>query len=155
MKKLILIALALVTIQVNAQNKKQEFRKGERTEKGQRMSDLTPEEMAQLQTKKVTLLLDLTVAQQKKVEKLHLENAKERQAFREARQAKRKDGSGKNSSKKERLEMENQRLDKQIEMKKNMKKILNDEQFEKWEMIKIQRQGKSPKKNTGKRMQKS
>ncbi len=155
MKKLILIALALVTIQVSAQNKKQGERRGDPMERGQRMSDFTPEEMAQLQTKKTTLLLDLTVAQQKEVEKLHLENAKERQAFRETRQAKRKDGNGKNSNKDERLKMENQRLDRQLEMKKKMKKILNDEQFEKWEMIQAQRQGKSPKKNTGKRMQKS
>ena len=157
MKKLILIALALVTIQVSAQNKKQGERRGDTTERGQRMSDFTPEEMAQLQTKKTTLLLDLTVAQQKEVEKLHLENAKERQAFRETRQAKRKDGNGKNSSKEERLKMANQRLDRQLEMKKKMKKILNDEQFEKWEMTQGQGQGqgKSPKKNKGKRKQRS
>ena len=155
MKKLILIALALVTIQVSAQNKKQGERRGDPMERGQRMSDFTPEEMAQLQTKKTTLLLDLTVAQQKEVEKLHLENAKERQAFRETRQAKRKDGNGKNSNKEERLNMANQRLDRQLEMKKKMKKILNDEQFEKWELTQAQRQGKSPKKNTGKRKQRS
>ncbi len=154
MKKLILIALALVTIQVSAQNKKQGERRGDPMERGQRMSDFTPEEMAQLQTKKATLLLDLTDSQQKKVEKLHLENAKERQAFREARQAKRKDGSG-NTNKEERLKMANQRLDKQIEMKKKMKKILNDEQFEKWEVFQTQKQRKSPKKNTGKRMKRS
>ena len=155
MKKLILIALALVTIQVSAQNKKQGERRSDPMERGQRMSDFTPEEMAQLQTKKTTLLLDLTVAQQKEVEKLHLENAKERQAFRETRQAKRKDGNEKNSNKEERLNMANQRLDRQLEMKKKMKKILNDEQFEKWELTQAQRQGKSPKKNTGKRKQRS
>ena len=155
MKKLFLIALALVTIQVNAQNKKQGERRGDPMERGQRMGDFTPEEMAQLQTKKATLLLDLTEAQQKKVEKLHLENAKERQAFREARRAKRKDGSGKSANKEERLKMANQRLDKQLEMKKKMKKILNDEQFEKWEIFQTQKQSKSPKKNTGNRMQKS
>ncbi len=155
MKKLILIALALVTIQVSAQNKKQGERRGDPMEKGQRMGDFTPEEMAQLQTKKATLLLDLTEAQQKKVEKLHLENAKERQAFREARRAKRKDGSGKSANKEERLKMANQRLDRQLEMKQKMKKILDDKQLEKWEMIQAQRQGKSPKKNKGKGMQKS
>ena len=155
MKKLILIALALVTIQVSAQNKKQGERRGDPMERGQRMGDFTPEEMAQLQTKKTTLLLDLTVSQQKEVEKLHLENAKERQAFRETRQAKRKDGNGKNSSKEERLKMANQRLDRQLEMQKKMKKILNDEQFEKWEMIQAQGQGKSPKKNKGIRKQRS
>jgi len=145
MKKIILIVLALAAIQVNAQNGKQNFRNGDRIGNGQRMSDFTPEEIAQLQTKKMTLLLDLTEAQQKKVEKLHLENAKERQAFRETRQANREDGSGKRLSKEERLEMMNGRLDKQIEMKQKMKKILNSDQFEKWEKYGDLRQIKSDK----------
>ena len=51
--------------------------------------------------------------------------------------------------------MANQRLDRQLEMQKKMKKILNDEQFEKWEMIQAQGQGKSPKKNKGIRKQRS
>ncbi len=64
MKKLILIALALVTIQVSAQNKrleqqrksdKQEFRKGGKMKKGQMMKDFTPNEMAQLHSNKMTL----------------------------------------------------------------------------------------------------
>jgi len=156
MKKLILIALALVTIQVSAQNRKQEFRKGERMEKGQRMSDLTPEEMAQLQTKKMTLALDLTEAQQKKIEKLNLENAKDRKAKMEARQAKMKDSKGEKPSKEERLKMMNERLDKQIEMKQKMKKILDDEQLEKWEKNHAQKQRAAKKqKGKGKRMQKS
>ncbi len=155
MKKLILIALALVTIQVSAQNKKQEFRKGDRMERGQRMSDFTPEEMAQLQTKKMTLDLDLTEAQQKQVEKLNLENAKERKAKMEARQAKMKDGKGEKPSKEERLIIMNERLDKQMEMKKKLKNILNEEQLKKWEKYHVQKKRGPHKKSKGKRMQKS
>ena len=155
MKKLILIALALVTIQVSAQNRKQEFRKGERMEKGQRMSDFTPEEMAQLQTKKMTLTLDLTEAQQKKIEKLNLENAKDRKAKMEARQAQMRDGKSEKPSKEERLKIINERLDKQIEMKQKMKKILDEEQLEKWEKNHAQKQRAGKKqKGKGKRMQK-
>ena len=155
MKKVILIVLALVTIQVSAQNRKQEFRKGERTEKGQRMNDFTPQEMAQLQTKKMTLALDLTNSQQKEVEKIHLEKAKEQQAFREDRQAKRKDGKGEKPTKEERLERMNGRLDKQIEMKEKMKKILNDEQFEKWEKINKRKQFQKSGKNKERKMKRS
>jgi len=155
MKKLILIALALVTIQVSAQNRKQEFRKGDRPEKGQRMSDFTPEEMAQLQTKKMTLTLDLTEAQQKKIEKLNLENAKDRKAKMEARQAQMRDGKSEKPSKEERLKIINERLDKQIEMKQKMKKILDEEQLEKWEKNHAQKQRAGKKqKGKGKRMQK-
>ncbi len=154
MKKLILIALALVTIQVSAQNKKQGERRGDPMERGQRMSDFTPEEMAQLQTKKMALALDLTEAQQKKIEKLNLENAKERKAKMEARQAEMRDGKGEKPSKEERLKMMNERLDKQIEMKDKMKKILDDEQLEKWEKNHAQKQ-RAGKKQKGKGKQRS
>ena len=153
MKKLILIALALVTIQVSAQDRKQEFRKGDRMERGERFKDLTPEEKAQLQTKKMTLHLDLTQSQQKQIEKLNLENAKDRKANMETRQAKKKEGKGEKPSKEERLAMMNERLDKLIEMKGKMKKILDDEQFEKWEKNHAQKQ-RAGKKQKGKRMQK-
>ena len=155
MKKIFLIALALVTIQVSAQNKKQEFRKGDKMERGQRMSDFTPEEMAQLQTKKMTLDLDLTKAQQKQIEKINLENAKERKAKMDARQAKMKDGKGEKPSKEERLKMMNERLDKQLEVKQKMKQVLNAEQFEKWEKNHAQKNRGPRNKSKEKRMQKS
>lgn len=155
MKKIILIALALVTIQVSAQDKGPENRKGNKMEKGQRMSDFTPEEMAQLQTKKMTLDLDLTEAQQKKIEKINLENAKERKEKMEARQAKKKDGTGEKPSKEERLAMMNERLDKQMEIKQKMKQILNAEQFEKWEKNHAQKKRGPHKKSKGKRKQRS
>ena len=154
MKKLFLIALALVTIQVSAQNKKQGEKKGDRMENRKGLKDFTPEETAQLQTKKMTLDLDLTEAQQKKVEKLNLENAKERKAKMDERQAKRKDGNAERPSKEERLAMMNERLDKQMEMKKKMKQILNDDQFEKWEKNQARRQDKKHRKPKGERKQK-
>ena len=147
MKKIFLILLALITLQVSAQKNKQEFRKGNKTEKGQRMSDYTPEEMAQLQTKKMTLDLDLNASQQKQIEKINLENAKERQAKREARHAEMKNGNTQKLSKEERLARINERLDRQLEMKQKMKKILNTEQFEKWEKNQARRQGKSNKRS--------
>ena len=146
MKNLLVIALALITIQVSAQNRNQGERRGARMEQGQRNKDFTPEEIAQLQTKKMTLHLDLTVSQQKQIEKLHLENAKERQSRMEERQTKMKE---------DRLSMMNERLDRQIEMKAKMKKILNPEQFEKWETMQTRKQRGMQKNMKEKRKKKS
>lgn len=139
MKKIFLIALALVTIQMSAQDRKQMHKKGERAEK---MQDYTPEEMAELQTKKLTLDLDLTEAQQKQVLALSLENAKDRKAFMEKRQDKQKEKEAKTASKEEKLKMKNDMLDKQIAMKAKMKEILNEEQYKKWESLQNERMEK-------------
>lgn len=155
MKKLILIALALITIQVSAQNRNQEFRKGERKERINKFKDFSPEEMAQLQTKRMTLDLDLTPSQQKQIQKLNLENAKDRKAKMETRQARMKDVNAEKPNKEERLKMMNERLDKQIEMKQKMSKILNSDQMEKWESIHNRKQQKDFKKQKPQRTKKS
>ncbi|OBX21504.1 MULTISPECIES: hypothetical protein [Bizionia] len=139
MKKIFLIALALVTIQMSAQDKKQMHKKGERTEK---MQSYTPEEMAELQTKKLTLDLDLTEVQQKQVMALNLEGAKERKAMMEKRQELQKEKEAKSVSKDNKLKMKNDKLDKQIAMKAKMKEILNDEQYAKWEKLQKERMEK-------------
>ncbi len=121
--------IAVATLQVSAQEQKREFRK-------QRMESKTtysPEEMAQLQTKKMTLQLDLNDKQQKEVSAIFLEQAKLRQSKREAFSQSKMQGEKKNWSKEDRLKMTNARLDHQIEMKKSMKNILSTEQFEKWD----------------------
>ena len=129
MKKLIFIALAFIAVQATAQqrNDRPNRPQGERME---RFKDMTPEEMATLQTKKMALQMDLTESQQKEIQKINLENAKERKARMEAR---RNSGNMRNLSKEERLKIANERLDRQIEMKAKMKKILNEEQYAKWE----------------------
>jgi methionine-rich copper-binding protein CopC len=99
----------------------------------EKLQDVTPEEMASLQTKKMTLQLGLNESQQKEIQKINLENAKDRKAKMEARKAQKANGTITKPSKEEQLKMMNERLDNQIEMKEKMKKILNDEQFAKWE----------------------
>ncbi|MCF8274596.1 MAG: hypothetical protein K9I95_12270 [Flavobacteriaceae bacterium] len=132
MKKLILIAIAMIAIQVSAQDSKERPNK-ERSAKMEKLQDVTPEEMASLQTKKMTLQLGLNESQQKEIQKINLENAKDRKAKMEARKAQKANGTITKPSKEEQLKMMNERLDNQIEMKEKMKKILNDEQFAKWE----------------------
>lgn len=140
MKKLVVIALALITLQVSAQE--------QRRERGNHV-DYTPEEMAQLQTKKMTLDLDLTEAQQRQVSAINLENAKARKEKMKAFKGKKENGE--KPSKEEMLKMKNDRLDAQIAMKKKMKSILNDEQFEKWEKRQNKRQAMRGKKKMKKR----
>lgn len=143
MKRFIIIAIALISIQGIAQERRGEHRKGDRGQRTQILKDLTPEEATTLQTKKMTLRLDLSEAQQKEIYKLHLANAKERKAKMEAFK---KDGKGrKELSKEQRYKMMNERLDKQIAMKKKMKSILTDEQYEKYE------KGQKHKKMKGKK----
>ena len=150
MKKLAILALALITFQANAQDKK-EVRK----ERKEKMMQLEPQEMAELQTKKMTLHLDLTEAQQKRVMELNLEQAKQRKAaMQKHMEAKEK---GEKPTKEQRLAFENKKLDAQIENKKKMKNILNDEQYKKWETMLKKRAHKRAemkgKMRRGKRME--
>ncbi len=100
---------------------------------GDDMHDLTPEQMATLQTKKMTLALDLTTAQQSQMQALNLENAKMRQEKMAAFKAKKENGEMKERTSEERFAMQNERLDHQIAQKDKMKSILSEEQFQKWE----------------------
>ncbi len=131
MKKIILIALLVIASQVNAQQK--EYANNMRGDRSERFSDMTPDEIATLQAKKMTLRLDLNESQQKEIKKLILENASSRKSKMEAFKAKKESGEMAKPSKEERLKMMNERLDKQIEMKAKMKKILSDEQYAKWQ----------------------
>tara|TARA_R110002049_G_scaffold295948_3_gene483754 strand:+ start:4444 stop:4911 length:468 start_codon:yes stop_codon:yes gene_type:complete len=153
MKKLILIAIAFIGLQATAQQK-QGTNRGER---GNKMMTLSAEDMATLQTKKMTLALDLNESQQKEIQKINLENATARKAQMEKRKANKEAGTAQRPSEEERLKMMNAMLDHKIEMKAKMKSILNTEQYAKWEkaqarMGKKKRDGmKGKKKGEGQR----
>ncbi len=144
MKKLVLIAIAFIAIQATSQNANQRPNK-ERGNRMERFSDMTPEEMATLQTKKMTLHLDLNESQQRAIQKLNLQNATERKARMEARKAKRGNGNMQKPSKEERLKMMNKVLDHKIAMKAKMKDILNADQYTKWEKYQERMQGRHKK----------
>lgn len=119
MKKVFVLALLTVGMTVFAQGKRMKH------------NDLSAEEQTELQVKKMTLDLDLTEKQQKEIKTILMENAKIRET-KSAEMKKRKE-SGEKLSKEERLKMQNERLDNQIEMKKKFKSILSEEQMTKWE----------------------
>ncbi|WP_299549416.1 hypothetical protein [Seonamhaeicola sp.] len=153
MKRLILIALAFVSVQAFAQPNQGQKNK----ERAHKMHNLSPEEAATLQTKKLTLHLDLNEKQQAEVKAILLANATARKAKMEEMKAKKESGELQKPTKEQRLEMANARLDHQIAMKAKMKKILNEEQYAKWEKVqaKMAQRSKAGKKGEGKkRMQK-
>ncbi|MBA6315134.1 hypothetical protein [Cellulophaga baltica] len=119
-------------------------------QKREMKSEMTPDQMATLSTKKMTLALDLTESQQAKVYVLELEHATERLAKMKARKQARETGTTKNLSSEQRYDMQSKMLDQRIEQKKKMKSVLTKEQFEKWEKMSHHRnregrKGKHPK----------
>jgi len=136
MKKLALVVVLISGITLSAQR-----HQGDRGT----MQDLSPQEIATLQTKKMTLALDLDQKQQTEVQSLFLTNATERKNKMDERKSKKEDGN--RPSKEERYAMQNERLDHMIAQKASMKKILNEAQFEKWEKMQLRRQkGKRERK---------
>lgn len=140
MKHLILIAIAFATLQVTAQQK----RKGQ-SEKEKIMKDLTPEEIATISTKRMTLNLDLNESQQKQIKAILLENATFRKQKMEARQKTKEENKDKTKSKEVFVERTNEKLDREIATKAKIKAILTQEQFEKWEKTQS-RKNKRPKR---------
>jgi hypothetical protein len=120
MKKLAFVLIALIAFNTQAQ---------ERPTREKR--DLSPEQVAVLKTKKMTLHLDLSKGQQKEIEALNLDIAKEHKEMKVNREKR------KELMQDKRFAMKNKILDKQIALKRKMKKILNEDQFDKWEKSKI------------------
>lgn len=141
MKKLIMIAIAFLTLNATAQDRKK---------KNEFFKDLTAEEVATLKTKKMTLHLDLTESQQTQVKALILEETKHQKKQRVKFEERKEKENTQKPSKEERLTMMNEQLDRKIEMKKNMKNILNAEQYEKWEST-LAKKGKRKQKKRSQR----
>lgn len=122
MKKIVLIAIALITVGAFAQDKRQE--------RSQR-PEFTPEQIATLKSKRMVLDLNLDESQRQNVYDLTLDHAKQRMAQKEKIKTGQK--KGKKLSSDERFQLQDDRLNKAIAHKNAMKGILNQVQFEKWE----------------------
>ena len=101
------------------------------------MQELSAEQIATLQTKKLTLALDLNEAQQRDIQKLNEENARLKKEKMEARKAAGAENEQKERNTDDKFNHHIERLDKAIEHKAKMKKILSKEQFDKWEKIQM------------------
>ena len=142
MKKLIFAVMMLSGVLLTAQHE------GHRKQRGQ-MKDMTPEQVATLKTKQLTLALDLSQAQQKEIQKLNLEQAQLRQAKRSAREEEKSGETKTQPNKEERYEQHVARLDQMIAHKAKMKSVLNAEQYEKWEKMHMHRQKQRRPKRSG------
>ncbi|NND79159.1 MAG: hypothetical protein HKN53_04615 [Maribacter sp.] len=125
MKKVLVLVMLMAGFTAMAQ-------KGERGHRGD-FKDLSAEQMATLHTKKMTLDLDLTEAQQSKIKAFHLEKFKNRKAKMEKRQAQKDTSERPKLTSDEKYALRLERLDAAIAHKAELKKILSTEQFEKWE----------------------
>ena len=155
MKKILIIALALFALQVTAQDQKKE--RQNKQDRSLKMMNLSAEEAATLQTKKMTLHLDLNESQQAQVKTINLENATKRKAMMAERKAKKESGNAQKPTQEQRLKMTNAKLDNKIAMKVKMKTILNEKQYAKWEKAQMQnaQNGKNKKKGMKKDMYKN
>lgn len=131
MKKFLYAAIALLSLQAIAQDRPQQ----KRHPRMESLKKLSPEQMAELQTKRLTLDLDLTDAQQKEIQKINLEHSKTLKAKMDEREKKVESDEPKKLTDEERYEMMNDKLDKQIQYKRQMKSILTPDQYNKWESL--------------------
>ena len=132
MKSISKILILLFSLSVFAQQppRQMDSELGKRpSNRMQAMKALTPEQEATLWTKKMTLELDLNKNQQDQMYALILEKTKKIKLRVENKPKER-------PNKEEIYNMHISRLDEAIAMKKSLKKILNDNQFTQWELIK-------------------
>lgn len=143
MKNVLLIALALFTMNAAAQAQRTE--QSNRKTGSEMMKQMTPNERADLQTKKLTLKLDLSDAQQENVHAIILEQANTRENFRQARKIATAEKATK-PSKDAVFKMRKDRRDQQIKLKRDMKAILTPDQYEKFEKIHSMKHNKRRKR---------
>lgn len=149
MKKLLTIALVLVVFNMQAQDTKE----NRMAMKKERLNKMNAEDIAEIQTKKMVLALDLSDAQQKQVKPLNLENAKRRLAHMKHKMALKE--KGEQPSEDVRLKMLNDKLDHSIATKREMKKILNEAQYEKWNKSNARKHKMGRHKKMGKKKEKA
>lgn len=132
MKKIIgfLVFVISISTSVNAQKEKKER--------------MTVEQQTELAVKKMALKLDLTDSQQRRVKPLLAEQINEKKELRSKRKAMKE--SGKKPSADERYAVANSRLNKLIAFKTEMKGILNEKQYERFEKMTAKKMHKRKKK---------
>lgn len=138
MKKLLVLSLLfIVSFNSFSQNRKQ---------LGNKLKSFSAEQIATLQTKKMTLSLDLNLKQQNEIFNVFLEEVK----FKKTKRGEineRKNNSKEGLSSEEIFDMMNEKLDHQIALNNKMKTILNKDQFLVWQEIK-NKQNKGKRKKT-------
>ena len=92
--------------------------------------DFTPEQQAVLKTKKMALALDLTEAQQKQILEINKKWAAKKEKHRAEMKALFAEGS--NPTDEQKFAKKNEMLDMQLAYQKELKGVLNEEQYNAW-----------------------
>lgn len=130
----IVAILIMVSIFAIAQHRPTEKIEGYNKTMMFEMLTLKPEEMAALQTKRLTFYLDLNENQQKSVKEIYLDVSKKRIAkLKEIKELNQK------PSEEFRFKLVNERLDMMIEVKSKLKNILSPEQLNAWVQMQVER----------------
>lgn len=143
MKKLLTILILAVGFTVTTQAQKKDKSKHE---------ELSTEQKTELAVKKMTLQLDLTEAQQRQIKPLIAKQVAEKQKMWAKRKTMKQ--SGKKATADERYAMKSKMLDKQIAHKAEMKRILNEQQYERYEKMTARKMKRHKKKGTHKKFKK-
>lgn len=139
--KNLLVALVLMTTALGFSQR------GEHKQhRNHQKADLTVEQMATLQGKKMALALDLTDSQIEQLYPIHLENAKLRKEKMTARETQKEAGTFKKPTDDELFELQNAMLDRKIAVQSQLKDILSDEQFEEWKKMSHRKHKKGKKR---------
>lgn len=133
---MLVLALGVITTSSAQKGKKEDRQK------------LTPEQRTELAVKKMTLKLDLTPSQANQIKPLLLKQTNERKAMREKRKEMKEKGTKLSSD--ERYALKSKKLDNMIAFKAEMKRILNEKQYEKFEKIANRKMKKGKKGKKGK-----
>ena len=135
--------MVLATISATAQK---DGSRAHKKESKLSLTEYSPEEIAQLKTKQLTLALDLTAIQQQKIQSMEVEKFKARKAKIEAHKNKTLAEAYEKPKKEERLARMNERLDKKIAEKATMKELLDPAQYERWEQMEAKKHMKQKRR---------
>lgn len=125
MKKWMMACLLLAGLSAAAQHMPREGRGR------QQMQEFSADEMATLQSKQMMLALDLTSGQQQELKTVLAKRNQQRQQMRQAHQ---KDSAAM-ADPQQRYQRMNERLDREIAFRQELKKILTEPQYEKWRQM--------------------
>lgn len=120
MKKAFLLFMTLSTLALSAQN----IDSNKQGKWNKSKTEFTPEQRAELRSKQLTLDLDLNISQQNQVKELFLKSIQNNPQIGKKRSE---------MTSNEKFELKNTMLDQRIKIKKGLKEILNEDQFQKWE----------------------
>jgi hypothetical protein len=125
MKKILTLSLLLLTFGATAQQR------GHHRQSQKALEELSPEQRATLQSKKMVLALDLDSRQQQQVESLLKKRFETREKMRATHRKKAPDSS-KRLTAEQRYTRMNSHLDREIAFQQEMKNILSETQFDQW-----------------------